>query len=277
MEYMVGGDLKSLIGYFGYMEESMARFYTAEVCLALEYLHSHGIVHRDLKPDNMLLSREGHVKLTDFGLSRISTLHRDLEISDLVNCTPSLLARTPGQLMSLTSHLSFGSAGKSMDSNLDTSDDSAAVNLLPALQRRNNYLSSNSLASSTASGDYSRLSGVTPFQSAEELNLSEDESLEAVGSNGFDEESTGSYHTCEASSIRQISGVSEKEEEEESTIEAENSNQPLQHTSPLSTGKNSFARGTKRKRPTMGASTGLTREICLMELEEDTTPKRMHR
>nr|CAD7449173.1 unnamed protein product [Timema bartmani] len=75
MEYMVGGDLKSLLGMYGYFDEKMAVFYAAEVTLALQYLHNHGIVHRDLKPDNMLLSHQGHVKLTDFGLSRIS-VHR---------------------------------------------------------------------------------------------------------------------------------------------------------------------------------------------------------
>ncbi|XP_077296221.1 serine/threonine-protein kinase greatwall [Arctopsyche grandis] len=110
MEYMVGGDLKSLLGVYGYMEEPMAVFYVAEVVLALEYLHCHNIVHRDLKPDNMLLTKDGHVKLTDFGLSKIE-IHRDLMISDLVNCTPSLNTRTPGQLLSLTSHISFGSGG----------------------------------------------------------------------------------------------------------------------------------------------------------------------
>lgn len=108
MEYMVGGDLKSLLSVYGFFDESMAAFYVAEVCLALQYLHKHGIVHRDIKPDNMLLSREGHVKLTDFGLSNVH-IHRDLEISDFENCTPNLCARTPGQLLSLTSHLSFGS------------------------------------------------------------------------------------------------------------------------------------------------------------------------
>lgn len=109
MEYMVGGDLKSLLSVYGYFDESMAVFYTAEIILALQYLHNHGIIHRDLKPDNMLLSNKGHVKLTDFGLSRIG-MHGDLEISDLINDTPSVsqsCTRTPGQLLSLTTHLSF--------------------------------------------------------------------------------------------------------------------------------------------------------------------------
>ncbi|CAH1099915.1 unnamed protein product [Psylliodes chrysocephalus] len=108
MEYMVGGDLKSLLSVFGFFDESMATFYIAEVCLALQYLHKHNIIHRDIKPDNMLLSKEGHVKLTDFGLSNV-LIHRDLEISDFENCTPNMCMRTPGQLLSLTSHLSFGS------------------------------------------------------------------------------------------------------------------------------------------------------------------------
>ncbi|CAG0882856.1 unnamed protein product [Darwinula stevensoni] len=75
MEYLIGGDLKSLLQTYGFFEESMAAFYSAEATLALEYLHRHGIVHRDVKPDNMLLSDTGHVKLTDFGLSKITTLN----------------------------------------------------------------------------------------------------------------------------------------------------------------------------------------------------------
>lgn len=71
MEYMVGGDLKSLLTMYGYLDEAAARFYVAEVTLALQYLHEHGIIHRDIKPDNMLISATGHVKLTDFGLSKI--------------------------------------------------------------------------------------------------------------------------------------------------------------------------------------------------------------
>ena len=44
--------------------------YHAETLLALEYIHSYGIVHRDLKPENLLITKEGHIKLTDFGLSK---------------------------------------------------------------------------------------------------------------------------------------------------------------------------------------------------------------
>lgn len=71
MEYMIGGDLKSLLAIYGFFEEAAAKFYCAEIALALQYLHEHGIVHRDIKPDNMLISASGHVKLTDFGLSKI--------------------------------------------------------------------------------------------------------------------------------------------------------------------------------------------------------------
>ena len=45
-------------------------FYAAEIILALEYLHSKKILYRDLKPENILVSRDGHIKLADFGLSK---------------------------------------------------------------------------------------------------------------------------------------------------------------------------------------------------------------
>ncbi|XP_017879849.1 serine/threonine-protein kinase greatwall [Ceratina calcarata] len=282
MEYMVGGDLKSLLSVYGYMEEPMAAFYIAEVCLALEYLHSHGIVHRDLKPDNMLLSIEGHVKLTDFGLSKIS-LHRDLEISDLVNCTPSLCTRTPGQLLSLTSHLSFGSGGQRSTSDSNISErSSTGINLLSALQQARTKVQSspNSVVSSVASGDYSRVSGIAPFQSAEDLHLTERlEQKVIIETNEEEESSSGSYHTCEASLVNVISHLTHNtEEEDESTLEAEQSQQPLLHTSPLSTCTNTYTRkSAKRKRPTAGTTTGLTCELNAIDLDMDKTPKRKNR
>ncbi|XP_068196519.1 rho-associated protein kinase 1 isoform X1 [Antennarius striatus] len=66
MEYMPGGDLVNLMSNYD-VPEKWARFYTAEVVLALDGIHSMGFIHRDVKPDNMLLDKVGHLKLADFG------------------------------------------------------------------------------------------------------------------------------------------------------------------------------------------------------------------
>ncbi|XP_060725528.1 serine/threonine-protein kinase greatwall isoform X2 [Tachysurus vachellii] len=109
MEYLIGGDVKSLLHVYGYFDEDMSLKYISEVALALDYLHRHSIIHRDLKPDNMLVSNEGHIKLTDFGLSKVK-LDRELNLIDILT-TPSLAKpkkdyfRTPGQVLSLISSL----------------------------------------------------------------------------------------------------------------------------------------------------------------------------
>ncbi|XP_041109477.1 rho-associated protein kinase 2 isoform X5 [Polyodon spathula] len=66
MEYMPGGDLVNLTSTYD-VPEKWAKFYTAEVVLALDAIHSMGFIHRDVKPDNMLLDKYGHLKLADFG------------------------------------------------------------------------------------------------------------------------------------------------------------------------------------------------------------------
>ena len=68
MEYVPGGDLMSLLMKKGFFPEEMARFYIAELVLAIESVHRMGFIHRDIKPDNVLIDSEGHIKLTDFGL-----------------------------------------------------------------------------------------------------------------------------------------------------------------------------------------------------------------
>lgn len=52
------------------LTEDESRFYIAETILAIESVHKHNYIHRDLKPDNILLDRNGHIKLTDFGLCK---------------------------------------------------------------------------------------------------------------------------------------------------------------------------------------------------------------
>ncbi|XP_028569090.2 microtubule-associated serine/threonine-protein kinase 3 isoform X3 [Podarcis muralis] len=75
MEYVEGGDCATLLKNMGPLPVDMARMYFAETVLALEYLHNYGIVHRDLKPDNLLITSMGHIKLTDFGLSKIGLMN----------------------------------------------------------------------------------------------------------------------------------------------------------------------------------------------------------
>jgi protein kinase A len=70
MDYVPGGELFSILRKQKKFSEQAAKFYAAEVVLALAYLHEQDIVYRDLKPENILVDDRGHVKLTDFGFAK---------------------------------------------------------------------------------------------------------------------------------------------------------------------------------------------------------------
>jgi len=71
MEYVVGGEVFSYLKRFQRFPSYIAKFYAAEVVLAIEYLHSKEIIYRDLKPENLLLTSTGHIKITDFGFAKV--------------------------------------------------------------------------------------------------------------------------------------------------------------------------------------------------------------
>lgn len=96
MEYLNGGDCASLVKVLGGLPEDWAKKYMAEVVLGIEHLHSRGIVHRDIKPDNLLIDQKGHLKLTDFGLSRMGLIGRQKRALKSPNdSTPDLLKYGP--------------------------------------------------------------------------------------------------------------------------------------------------------------------------------------
>ncbi|OTB02102.1 hypothetical protein M426DRAFT_74794 [Hypoxylon sp. CI-4A] len=97
MEYLNGGDCASLIKVLGGLPEEWVKKYLGEVILGVEHLHDRHIIHRDLKPDNLLIDQKGHLKLTDFGLSRMGLVGRQKRALDSGSSepTPDLLKTGP--------------------------------------------------------------------------------------------------------------------------------------------------------------------------------------
>ena len=96
MDYYPGGDLLTLLSkYEDSFPEDMARFYAAEMILAIHALHSLGYAHRDIKPDNVLLHQSGHIRLADFGsclkLQQDGMVHSNVAVGTPDYISPEIL------------------------------------------------------------------------------------------------------------------------------------------------------------------------------------------
>ena len=72
MEFLIGGDLMGLLIAKDILTEDEAKFYICEMILAIDSIHKLNCIHRDIKPDNILIDKNGHIKLSDFGLAKIA-------------------------------------------------------------------------------------------------------------------------------------------------------------------------------------------------------------
>ena len=91
LDFCSGGELFYFLSQKGRFTEDEARFYFAEMLLGLEFIHEQGVLYRDLKPENIFIDIDGHIKLADFGLSKLrnSSIRRtsDMQPSDELNDT----------------------------------------------------------------------------------------------------------------------------------------------------------------------------------------------
>ena len=88
MEYIDGVTLKDLLEQHGALDEETVLLICYEICMGLDHAHQHGIVHRDIKPANIMITREGQVKITDFGLAKLTQSHLEQTVADTLLGTP---------------------------------------------------------------------------------------------------------------------------------------------------------------------------------------------
>lgn len=90
MDFINGGELFFHLQRKIRFKEEIAKFFAAEIVCSLECLHSKGIIYRDLKPENILLDSQGHIRITDFGLSKI--VDQEMEVAHSFCGTPEYIA-----------------------------------------------------------------------------------------------------------------------------------------------------------------------------------------
>lgn len=91
VDYVERGELFYIMRHKGKFGEEEARHFAAEILAALAYLHARNIMYRDLKPENVLLGEDGHLKLTDFGISKVFAQNHDVKTFSMCG-TPEYIA-----------------------------------------------------------------------------------------------------------------------------------------------------------------------------------------
>jgi serine/threonine protein kinase len=110
LDFINGGELYTHMLDQHKFKEDKTRFYAAEIAIALKSLHETGIIYRDLKPNNILIDSEGHLKLIDFGLSKITGQDSKANTKSVVG-TPNYIAPEVLQKKSHTNMLDWWSFG----------------------------------------------------------------------------------------------------------------------------------------------------------------------